>query len=191
MDMMERHRMIEAQPHTATASGGVAVFETDVAGNISVTGSGNITVAGRNLYDKSQSTANKFIQSTGAEKDSTTGWSISPYVKVAGLDKITYMGLTVVGTAPYSAWYDSSKTLISTFKQATGRNAITVPSGAAFVRFSIMKGDTTDQDDFAVMPGETSAAFEAYIGTSSQVSRAGYNTVWSDSGDISVTYWTH
>lgn len=191
MDMMARHRMIEAQPHTATASGGVVTFETDVAGNISVTGSGTITVAGRNLYDKSQCTANYFIQSNGTEKASTTGWSISPYVKVSGLSKITYMGLTVVGTNPYSAWYDSSKTLLSTFKQATGRNTLTVPPGAAFVRFSILKGDLTDQDDFAVMPGETDAAFEAYIGTSSQVSHAGYNTVWSDSGDISVTYWTH
>ncbi len=190
MDMMERHRMIEAQPHTATASGGVAVFETDVAGNISVTGSGTITVAGRNLYDRATRKTGYFINSSGEEQASTTGWSISPYIKVSGLSKITYFGITTPGTNPRCAWYDASKTLLSTWKQATGRNTVDVPSGAVYVRISVM--DTTGDDEtLAVMPGETDASYEAYIGSSSQVSRAGYNSVWSDSGDISVTYWTH
>ena len=191
MDLMARHRMIEGLAHPVTVSGGVVTFETDIPGAISVTGEGNITVAGRNLYNYADRTIGYFINASGAEQASTTGWTITPYIKVDGLEKITYFGLSTAGVNPRSAWYDESKNLLSLWKQATGRNTITVPSGAVYMRMSAMGSSTGDEYNLNVMPGETNADAESYIGSSNLVARAGFNSVWSDTGDVTVTYWQH
>ena len=191
MDLMARHRMIGGMAHPVTETGGVVTFETDIAGAISVTGEGNITVAGRNLYNYVDRKTGYFINASGAEQASTTVWTITPYIKVEGLAKITYFGLSTAGVNPRSAWYDGNKQLLSVWKQATGRNTITVPSGAVYMRMSAMGSSTGDEYNLNVMPGETNATAEFYIGTSSLVSHSGYNTVWSDEpGEITVTYWT-
>ena len=195
MDMMAIwRRAIAAQPHPVTVSGGVITFETDMAGKIQVTGAGAITVAGRNLYDYTQCKNDYLLNPQGGEQASTTGWAISPYIKVDGLEKVTYFNITTPGSNPHSVWYKADKTIHTVFKQATGRNTLTVPEGAVYVRFSLMhgtSGQNPDRNSFCLMPGETDAAFEAYSGSSEQVSHPGFNTVWSDSGDITVTYWKH
>lgn len=101
---------------------------------------------GKNLFDKETVTHEKYLNSEGEEVDNMGGgWNISDYMPVTG--KVSYKGLTSVGNAPRSAWYDANKELISTFKQATGENTLTVPNGAKYVRFSILHLGTTQNLD--------------------------------------------
>ena len=192
--MDDRRRAIAAQPHPMTVSGGVVAFDTDLRGALTVTASGNVTVAGANLYDYTQCKNGYLLNPQGGEQASTTGWAISPYIKVDGLEKVTYFNITTPGANPHSVWYKADKSIHTIFKQTTGRNVLTVPDGAVYVRFSLMhgtSGQNPDRNNFCIMPGETDAAFEAYSGSSEQVAHPGVNTVWSDSGDVTVTYWKH
>ena len=53
MDLMEaRRRILIDQPHPVTLSGGLVHFQTDMDGLMQITGSGSITVCGRNLFNK-------------------------------------------------------------------------------------------------------------------------------------------
>ena len=92
-----------------------------------------IAHAGRQLFVKAD-TDSGYLDSSGVENSSTV-WYITDYMEVNG--DVFYNGMTQVGTAPYSCWYDASKTFISSFKQAVGENVITPPAGAKYVRFSV------------------------------------------------------
>lgn len=48
-----------------------------------------------------------------------------------------YIGLTDVGNAPYSAFYNENKDFISSFKQSAGNNYLNKVENAKYVRFSI------------------------------------------------------
>lgn len=106
-----------------------------------------------NVYDYQDNTLDKYINSEGTIIDASTlnAWTITDYMPVTGGASIEYSGLTNVGSAPYSAWYNSSKTLISTFKQATGTNTLTVPSNAKYVRFSVGNPDQQLFECFSVV----------------------------------------
>lgn len=201
MDMMEVwHGAAMAQPHPVTLSGGLVHFQTDVDGLMQITGSGNITVCGRNLYNVlALSSAYQYIDSTGAyiPSNQIAGWRTTDFLPVSGLAKITYSGITTPGQAPYCAWYKADRTLHSTFKHATGTNVINVPSGAAYVVFSvILRQSVQDGNTLAVYAGEDRSGYAAYTGETlpagtARKSIVGINNVWSDSGIVTVTYWTH
>lgn len=83
-----------------------------------------------------------YINSTGTEV-SNNNWYTSDYIELDNTLN-TYSGISTSGNAPYSAYYDSSKAYISSFKQATGTNILTdIPQNAKYVRFSINEGDIT------------------------------------------------
>ena len=113
----------------------------------SITGWSGVNVYhGQNLYDYSDN-ENGFLDSTG-KKQSSNNWEITDFIPVSGSD-IVYDGITTAGTAPHSAWYNESKTLISTFKQQTGKNTLSIPSGAKYVRFSLLlQGEIDDIHNF-------------------------------------------
>lgn len=96
---------------------------------------------GQNLYDYSDN-ENGFLDSAG-RKQSSNNWEITDFIPVSGSD-IVYDGITTPGASPYSAWYNESNTLISTFKQQTGKNTLSIPSGAKYVRFSLLLQDAID-----------------------------------------------
>ena len=89
-----------------------------------------------NLYKYSDRKPGYYLDSSGAEVSASI-WTISNYIPVVAGETYTYSGITNAGSAPYSAYYDSNKTYISSFKQATGSNYLKIPSGAAYVRFSL------------------------------------------------------
>lgn len=191
-----------AQPHPVTLSGGLVHFQTDMDGLMQITGSGNITVCGINLFDKTAATQGKYINSSGAIVNAPSGynWSMTDYIPVSGLSKIRYRRNGTAGTAPYSAWYTADKTLISTWKQQistkdTQINEAEVPNNATYMRMSILFGGN---ENFCMIVAGTDAIsdYEAYTGITipsgtPRKSLVGINNVWSDSGSVTVTYWTH
>ena len=97
----------------------------------------------QNLYDSSAITTGEYLTNAGGTGDSVA-WVITDYMPVTAGEKYVYSGITNAGTAPYSCYYDSSKNFVSSFKQAVGTNTITVPSGVAFVRFSVYSQGDVD-----------------------------------------------
>lgn len=93
-----------------------------------------------NLYDSSTITTGKYLTQNG-QPTSISNWNTTDYIPVKALGIYTYSGLTAVGTAPYSCYYDSNKTFVSSFKQAVGENTITIPENISYVRFSIASAD--------------------------------------------------
>lgn len=90
----------------------------------------------QNLFDESQDTESYYLNSSGAEI-SDTQWDVSGYIPVVAGQTYSYEGIATAGNAPYSAFYDATKTYVSSFKQATGTNTLQIPNGVAYVRFSI------------------------------------------------------
>lgn len=197
-----RRRVLITQPHPVTLTGGLVRFSTDFSGLMQITGSGNITVCGRNLFDVNTLSAEyQYIDSSGnyVASNPTAGWRTTLYIPVSGLEKITYSGITTPGIAPYSAFFKADKSVHSTFKQATGTNTVSVPSGAAYVVFPLIQrqsGTVTDGSSFTLYAGEDMSGYAAYTGEKLPAGTArkalvGINNVYPDSGSITVTYWTH
>lgn len=209
MGMMEIRRAIQlSQPHPVTLSGGLVHFETDMAGFIQLTGTGNITICGKNLFDKTAAIQGKYINSSGAIVNAPSGynWSITDYLPVSDAQKIRYWRIGSSGSSPYSAWYTADKTLISTWKQSTTTNSNNpegyvkeVPSNAAFVRMSILFNNINENIAMIIIGDEYISGvseYMAYTGTTipagtPRKSLVGINNIWSDSGNVKVTYWTH
>lgn len=98
------------------------------------------------LYDPAERTPNYYLTSSGTTAYNTV-WAITAYMDISNSIKIVYSGLTTVGVAPYSAWFDSNQVFISSFKQAIGTNTITViPEAAKYLRFSVY---ATEVDAFS------------------------------------------
>lgn len=121
----------------------------------------NVTRCGVNLFDKAKGVDNYYIQNDGS-MIRNENWHTSDFIKVKG--NVTYRGLTHVGFSPYSAFYDHNKALVQVFKQNTGENTISTPSGAEYVRFSVIK-NYGNMDSFMVESGSTATTYEPYTGT--------------------------
>jgi len=93
------------------------------------------------LYDKNE-VSNGYLKSDGTIQEAQ-GWYVSGYMPITPQSDTSYKGLTTVGVAPMSGFFDSNKVFISpSFKQATGTNSLpSIPPTAAFVRFSINEAD--------------------------------------------------
>ena len=154
------------------------VYEPYGVGNIPNTNSprpinnlsGNVAykVSGKNLFDKDNATLNQYLNSSGDIVTPTDNvWYLSDYILVSPNEQYTYQGLTFVGTAPYSAYYDENKNLVSTFKQAVGVNTITIPNNVYYIRFSIINRTANDDfnlSTFMIEKGSTAGTYELYIG---------------------------
>jgi hypothetical protein len=95
-----------------------------------------------NRFNPATVTASRYLTNTGTLA-TDSAWSLSDYIPVSQLTQYTYQGLTTVGSAPYSVYYNASMTMISSFKQAIGTNTITTPANCAYVRFSILNSNVS------------------------------------------------
>lgn len=134
----------------------------------------------KNLYNNSTNTTRKYLTQDGTPS-SISGWNTSDYIALETTKKYKYSGLTNVGIAPYSCYYDANKQFISSFKQATGTNYLTVPANAVYVRFSIIDADI---NTFSLIIDQstqlTLGNLKLYEGDKIQISyteKAGYKTV--------------
>ena len=114
----------------------------------------------RNLFNKNNITEGVCLNGDGTTREASN-FCISDYIPVKMLKKYTYQGLTNVGNETYSEFYSSNKTFISSFQQQTAINTITIPIGAAYVRFSI-RTSSSDQDTFQIEPGEKASNYTEY-----------------------------
>ena len=122
-------------------------------------GSVEINVVNAQLFDKNKRTSSYFIKQDGSETR-FSGWSITDYIPVKPNEKCTYNGLTDTGAFPYSAYYDKNKNFISSFKQQTGRNVLTIPENAYFIRFSLQEPPLVDDiSTFLFEYGETEGTY--------------------------------
>ncbi len=112
-----------------------------------------------NKFNKNAVTEGYYIASDGTET-ANNSWCISNYMEVSKV--ISYQGLTQTGTAPYSAWYDSNKNFISSFKQAY-HGTKDVPSNAKYVRFSVnISSSYNDLNTFKVEEGSVETPYSPY-----------------------------
>lgn len=111
----------------------------------------------RNLFNKNAITEGVCLNGDGTTREASN-FCISDYIPVKMLKKYTYQGLTNVGNETYSEFYSSNKTFISSFQQQTAINTITIPIGAAYVRFSI-RTSSSDQNTFQIEPGEVATNY--------------------------------
>lgn len=161
-------------PWTPTQSGTGDPSPTNVRPISGVSGV-NVTRCGKNLFDKDAVTHEKYLNSSGVETASPSGydWCITDYIPVIGNGKITYKNIGATGSAPYSAWYTADKTLISTFKQHGSttdhtEHTTSVPETAKYVRFSMLNSGT-NLNDFIVALGESIGDYVAYTGNTVSV----------------------
>lgn len=140
----------------------VAVGTVTVAGNgedASVVNSGTATAAtldftlprpggcsayGENLLDSGVEgyTAGKYLNSAGELVSPSGGdWNVTNYLPLDGAGY--YGGLTVLGSSPRAWFYDAEGAGISCFLPSTGDECALaqIPTGAAFVRFSVSGTD--------------------------------------------------
>lgn len=100
------------------------------------------TLPYKNIYDPADNTDDYYISQGSGAVVNSVGWNISDYFPVTSDSECYYKGISTPGGSPYSAYYKSDKTVISTFKQATGTNVMAgIPSNCAYVRFSIHDND--------------------------------------------------
>lgn len=90
-----------------------------------------------NLFDVDTVTPGTFVDSTGALLTDSDVWYLSDYIAVEPNEQYTYRGLLTPGTRPHWAYYDANKNYVSSLKQTTGINTITIPDGVAFIRCSL------------------------------------------------------
>lgn len=142
----------------------------------------NITVAGKNLYDETQTlikgryTSDGSIAGTSSELNKHTG-----LIKIQGGKTYTYYNAIPYTVQIYGVWFDADKQYISTFalpKSPDTESTVTAPNNACYVALSIY--NITDQKvQFEV--GVTATEYEAYNDTT-------YNIEFEDSGSPLTVY---
>ena len=143
----------------------------------------NITVAGKNLYDETQTlikgryTSDGSIAGTSSELNKHTG-----LIKIQGGKTYTYYNAIPYTVQIYGVWFDADKQYISTFalpKSPDTESTVTAPNNACYVALSIY--NITDQKvQFEV--GVTATEYEAYNATT-------YNIEFEDSGGSPLTVY--
>lgn len=142
----------------------------------------NITVAGKNLYDETQTlikgryTSDGSIAETSSELNKHTG-----LIKIQGGKTYTYYNAIPYTAQIYGVWFDADKQYISTFalpKSPTTASTATAPNNACYVALSIYN-ETNQKVQFEV--GVTATEYEAYNDTT-------YNIEFEDGGSPLTVY---
>ena len=206
MDMMEVwHGAAMAQPHPVTLSGGLVHFQTDMDGLMQIAGSGNIHSTGYNVWDEQTQVGR--LEQDGSINTAITNRLVTSLIDVTPGEKYCfYQGIyTNRGRA---AFYNSNGGLLSYLSDFPANaddyirygNAVytifTVPTNAIHMRVCLNSAyGVTYNKNISVNHPHTSIAYYPYSGiVGTQGNRKqinGINNVWSNSGSVTVTYWTH
>lgn len=116
---------------------------------------------GKNLFNKSAIIDGNYINSSGTET-ANDGFSISEYISVEPNMVYAYSGSTnETNYGAKAAWYDGSKTWISSFGFGHS-GTITAPASARYVRFSVRR-TAGDAETFQLEIGSTATTYAAYF----------------------------
>lgn len=121
-----------------------------------------------------------------------TNARLTGYIPTNG--KLTVSAVRIRGNEIRIGLYDANKTFIQRVlsgPDGQGNSVCVINrNNVAYVRVCIFVN--SDQFETAqIETGTTKTAFEEYSASTSPVSRIGVNNVLTDSGDVTVTYWTH
>lgn len=94
-----------------------------------------------NLFNKDTITTDTFVGETGALLTDSNVWNLSDYIAVEPNENYTYRGIATVGTRPHFCFYDVDKNFVSSIKQETGINTITIPNNVHYIRCSVYDND--------------------------------------------------
>lgn len=116
----------------------------------------DVVVTGKNLFDIETITAKRYVNGNG-ELSVSDGWSASDYIPIVGNTNIVISGITNTGTVAQHAFYDSTKTFISSINPTV--MSFTTPSNTRYIRISMRSENPTSVQ---VEYGQTATAFVPY-----------------------------
>lgn len=191
MDMITaRRRILIGQPHQVTASGAFAHFVTDMAAPLIITGSGNITVCGVNLFDENYSgisSGMKYVPIFIGENSATLSTTLTRTNASQGCSLFLIPGSVSTGGSSSVNGVDANM---------FGARTFAAVNGYVTVGFRNYGGNDPRNAQTILNIGSAPAAYTQYSATTLPAGTArkalvGVNNIWSDSGNITVTYWTH
>lgn len=194
-----RRRILALQPHPVKLSGEMVHFETSIVIPLTIIGSGNVTICGKNLFN-AEIEQGGFNSSTGNETTSNTRIRSKPILLNAG----TYTVSSNPNKNVIVYIYDENDNFISSELinvWSVFPRTFTI-SNRRHVRFIWRNTNSSsnivpsDISSVQVELNSTATDYEPFTGTSSanlidKKSLIGINNIWSDSGDIIVKYWTY
>ena len=186
-----RHNAVGSLPHQVTVSGSFVHFETDMAASLIISGTGNITIAGKNLIDDSK----RYQQAAGYSLYiGATGTGYNIYLP-AGTYRFT---AEMYNNASYDLYYRKSDNEAKYIwhKGSKVTTAIFTLTESGLYRFNFTSPVKENVGPCCVS-AEEDTGYEAYTGFTAAAGTArkslvGINNIWSDDGsNLTVTYWTH
>lgn len=201
--MQLRRRMMNDAPKQMTLTGDLVHFETDMSGTMQINGSGTITRTGYNVF-------NERLQLGILNDDGTVSSSETRMVSdlIPVVPGKTYMYSNAISSNTHSgrgAFYDANGDLVlympdlpASEHQSDKRyyGTFTVPNDARFLRYCTnTRYGTTYKNDISINYPATEIYYHpydgaTYTGTIGKTLK-GINNVWSDSGNVTVSYWVH
>lgn len=143
----------------------------------------NVSANGINQFNKNTVLDGFIDESTGAFKPLNT-YKSTDYIKV--IAGASYYVKSEQTGGLWGAWYDKNKTYIRGEKQYANK-AITAPSNAEYVRFTVATSQTGNVDTFAVNYPATDTAYHAYNGSSVSVNwQTEAGTVYGGTLDVTT-----
>ena len=118
-----------------------------------------VNVNDGNWFDETNAKTNKYLESDGAEHNST-GWKLSDYIPVKPNTQYTFQPNSSSGGVAKSWFYDANKNGISYI--ASGEQTFTTPSNCAFMRFSYRDTST----EIMLNLGSSALPYVAHDGSS-------------------------
>ncbi|AYZ12877.1 hypothetical protein EGY05_13505 [Chryseobacterium arthrosphaerae] len=109
-------------------------------------------VYGKNRFDKSKTTAGKYVNAFSGNLDANANYEASDFCDVSGLNKITLTSLIHI------AFYTNDKTYIS--GREYGGDTIEVPTNAVWCRTSVFSNGM--KETFQIETGENKTAYESF-----------------------------
>lgn len=126
-----------------------------------VTGDNTVTLCGKQLFDKTLSIANKYLNSSDGALLNSSSSSTSGFINVSENTQYTISGYGTTNYYKVVAYYDNSKTFISsnTVTNANNTFSITTPSNAKFLRFHYL---STNENQVQIEKGTSASPYEEF-----------------------------
>lgn len=118
-------------------------------------------VKGKNLFDKTLSIANKYLNSNDGALLNSSSSSISDFINVSENTQYTISGYGTTSYYKVVSYYDSSKSFISSNTATNSNNtySITTPSNAKFLRFHYL---STNENQVQIEKGSIATRYVPY-----------------------------
>ena len=138
------------------------------------------------LFNISDVTQERYYRTCGILTASAP-WNASKLYELHDGYAYYYDGLNTLGTAPVHCYFDKNKIFLSDLAPATGRQILTIPTGAKYVAFSIKNDDLSTFEFNSVVNGNALTEKFNLLAHSSDMSSGVYadGTIGLEQGTLS------